>query len=214
MVRQRRQAMPIDAVIFDCDGTLVDSLPLVAQVLREHLVSLGLGASVDHAATLFGSGRLDDSVAALARLIGRDLPLDFVPALLRRRDDAVRRHLRAIAGALDLVSALPLPIAVASNAPLPQTRLSLEVTGLLPYFGANVFSAHDVGSWKPDPGLFLHAASALGVEPSRCVVVEDSALGVAAGLAAGMTVLAIGGEASQVKGACAVGHLRDVLRHL
>src|SRR5262249_40554374 len=84
------------------------------------------------------------------------------------------------------------PVAVASNGPLEQTRVSLEVTGLLRYFSANVFSAYDVDAWKPDPRLFLHAATVLGVDPSRCAVVEDGLSGIEAGVAAGMTVFALG----------------------
>jgi HAD superfamily hydrolase (TIGR01509 family) len=82
-------------------------------------------------------------------------------------------------------------MAVASNGPRDQTTLSLELTGLLPFFPERVFSAYDVGSWKPDPGLLLHAATELGVEPARCLVVEDAGPGVEAALAAGMRVLAL-----------------------
>ena len=72
-----------------------------------------------------------------------------------------------------------------------QTRLSLEVTGLLPRFATNVFSAHDEGAWKPDPRLLIRAANALGVPPWNCAVVEDAAPGIEAGIAAGMTVFAL-----------------------
>jgi HAD superfamily hydrolase (TIGR01509 family) len=220
-----RPSRPIEAVIFDCDGTLVDSLPLVAAVLAEYLGCLDLPCSLPEAAALFGSGRLDDSAAALEALIGRRLPPGFITELLRRRDDRVRQGLRPIDGALPLVGSLRLPIAVASNAPLAQTTLSLEVTGLLPHFASRVFSAHDVGSWKPEPGLFLHAAAALGVEASRCAVIEDSVVGIEAGLAAGMTVLALrqgeiaerergDDEAWTSRGVVVVAHLRDVGPHL
>ncbi len=183
--------MPIDAIIFDCDGTLVDSLPLATAVLVEYLASLGVTLSASEATVHFGSGRLAESVAGFERFLGAKLPGAFVPELRRRRDRAVRERLRPIDGALELVRTLQIPIAVASNGPLQQTALSLEVTGLLRYFSPNVFSAYDVGSWKPDPGLFLHAAERLGVEPSRCAVVEDAAPGIDAGIAAGMVVFAL-----------------------
>jgi HAD superfamily hydrolase (TIGR01509 family) len=205
--------MSVQAVIFDCDGTLVDSLPIVRDVLREYLRALDLGVPVAQAEALFGSGRLGDSVAGLTSLIGRPLPEDFVDELLRRRDASVRERLRAMEGAVELLEGLSTPVAVASNAPLPQTLVSLEVTGLLEYFGPHVYSAHEVGSWKPHPGLFLHAAAKLGVPPSQCAVVEDSQLGAEAGLAAGMTVYVLG-EDLGCAGARVIRCLADLSTHV
>lgn len=205
--------MSSQAVIFDCDGTLVDSLPIVRDVLRDYLSTLDLGVPVATATCLFGSGRLGDSVTALEGLVGRPLPPDFIGELLRRRDAGVRERLRAMEGAVELVSGLSMPKAVASNAPLPQTLLSLEVTGLLEHFGSHVYSAHDVRDWKPAPGLFLHAAEKLGVAPAQCAVVEDSLLGAAAGVAAGMTVYGLG-EGGQCAGARPISGLADLFVHL
>ena len=205
--------LSIQAVIFDCDGTLVDSLPIVRDVLREYLGTLDLGIPVPEATALFGSGRLSDSVAALQALNGRPLPADFIDDLLRRRDASIRKGLQAMEGAVELLKGLSTPVAVASNAPLPQTLLSLEVTGLLEYFTPHVYSAHEVGSWKPHPGLFLHAAAKLGVPPSQCAVVEDSALGAEAGLAAGMTVYVLGDDLG-CAGARVIRCLADLSSHV
>jgi HAD superfamily hydrolase (TIGR01509 family) len=183
--------MPFEAIIFDCDGTLVDSEPIALGVMVRYLAELGVVASEAEAVSRFVGGKLADSIAALEASIGRRLPLSFVGEFRRRRSDAMRTHLRPIDGARELLAALDVPVAVASNGPLDQTVLSLEVTGLLPHFAANVFSAYDIQAWKPDPALFLHAAKNLGVEPSRCAVVEDSATGIEAGVAAGMTVFAL-----------------------
>ena len=79
---------------------------------------------------------------------------------------------------------------MASSGPPEKIATSLSLTGLRPFFEGRVFSSYDVGVWKPDPGLFLHAARAMGVAPGDCVVVEDSLPGIQAGLAAGMTVFA------------------------
>ena len=68
--------------------------------------------------------------------------------------------------------------------------MTLEITGLASLVAGRIFSAVEVGSYKPEPGLFLHAARAMGVEPARCAVVEDSIAGIEAGLAAGMSVYA------------------------
>jgi HAD superfamily hydrolase (TIGR01509 family) len=203
----------IQAVIFDCDGTLVDSLPIVRDVLHDYLSTLDLAVPVAEATMLFGSGRLGDSVAALETRNGKPLPADFVEELLRRRDASIRDRLRAMEGAVELLDALSMPVAVASNAPLPQTMLSLEVTGLLEYFAPHVYSAHDVGWWKPHPGLFLHAAAQLGVPPQACAVVEDSPLGVEAALAAGMTVYLLADDAG-CAGAQVIRCLADLPDHV
>ena len=94
-------------------------------------------------------------------------------------------------GRVDLVAAMTGPICVASSGPMEKIRLSLSLTGLLPFFEGRIFSSYDLGCWKPDPGLFVHAAHVMGVAPNHCAVVEDSLPGVRAGLAAGMTVYAL-----------------------
>jgi HAD superfamily hydrolase (TIGR01509 family) len=94
-------------------------------------------------------------------------------------------------GARELLQALRLPYCVATNGPREKAELTLGLTGLLPFFEQRLFCAYEVGSFKPEPGLFLHAAQALGVRPSHCAVVEDSLPGVCAGVAAGMQVFSL-----------------------
>ncbi|XXY14999.1 HAD-IA family hydrolase [Sorangium sp. So ce216] len=118
--------------------------------------------------------------------------------------------LRPMDGALALVSALSIPFCVASSGPREKIELSLSVTGLSPFFSGRIFSSYEVGAWKPDPGLFLHAAGAMGIPPSGCVVVEDSGPGIAAGLAAGMTVVALQGERSEERVADGVRVMRSL----
>jgi len=101
-----------------------------------------------------------------------------------------RSDLQAIEGVHSALERIDFPTCVASSGPREKILLSLELTGLLSRFTDRIFSAYEVGSWKPDPGLFLHAASALGVKPEACVVIEDSLPGVQAGIAAGMRVYA------------------------
>lgn len=96
-----------------------------------------------------------------------------------------------IPGAFDLLERLTIPFCVATNGPREKAELTLELTGLLKFFPDRLFSAYEVGIYKPDPGLFLHAAQVMGVAPERCAVVEDSLPGVQAGLAAGMQVYAL-----------------------
>ncbi len=181
------------AVLFDCDGTLVDSETLTAEVYCEMLTALG--HAPDPAAILHGArGRqLAVFLASLEAEFGA-LPEDFVPRFRARLADVLRARLREIEGAGALLAAMPHPVCVASNALRSKIELCLEATGLARFFGDRVFSAYEVGAFKPAPGLFLHAAQAMGAEPARCLVVEDSEPGVAAGLAAGMRVVALAPE--------------------
>ena len=177
-------------VIFDCDGTLVDSEVLANEVLVEAVAEHGLVLSVDDAVRSFRGGKMADCVALLETRLGRRLPADFVPSLRVRTAAAFRSRLRPVDGALDLVQSLCQSVCVASSGPMEKIELSLSLTGLSPFFKGRIFSSYEVGSWKPDPRLFLHAARVMGVAPADCAVLEDSLLGIRAGLAAGMTVFA------------------------
>ncbi len=182
-----------ELVIFDVDGTLVDSEELGTRVLLEMAAELGVRRPLKETNRLFRGWKLDDCVAQIRSWLGKPLPEDFVAQVRLRTAETFRRELKPVPGAPELVRALherAIPICVASSGPREKIELSLSLTGLLPYFEGRIFSGYELQTWKPDPGLFLHAARALGADPSECVVVEDSPVGVQAGLAAGMRVLA------------------------
>ena len=178
------------AIIFDCDGTLVDSEALANEVLVEAVAEHGLVIPLDEALARFRGGKMAACIAEIEAQLGHPLPDDFVPHLRARTADAFRQRLQPVDGAVDLVRSLRQPFCVASSGPREKIELSLGLTGLLPYFRDAIFSSYEVGVWKPDPGLFLHAAGAMRVAAADCVVVEDSLPGICAGLAAGMSVLA------------------------
>ena len=182
--------MTIEAVIFDCDGTLVDSETLADEALIECVRPHGLELTVDEVHARFRGRKMADCVAELERQLGDTLPADFVPGFRARCAEVFRNRLQAIDGALMTIERLHVPYCVASSGPREKIELSLGITGLLPYFKDRIFSSYEIGSWKPDPGLFLHAAGVMGVAPDRCAVVEDSAPGLQAGVAAGMVVFA------------------------
>lgn len=186
----RGRAEPIDAVIFDCDGTLVDSEPLGFEAIGEALAAHGyrLPPGVD-LIDLKGR-RMASSLAEVGRRVGRALPPDFEVVVREHMARAFHARLRPIPGAAETLAALRVPFCVASNGPREKMELTLGLSGLLHYVENRLFSAYEVGSWKPDPGLFLHAAEAMGVAPQHCAVVEDSESGLRAGLAAGMRVYA------------------------
>lgn len=203
-------------MIFDCDGVLVDSVGLVAEVLAEYLADLGFDVTSQEARRRFGSGKMADYVARFEQEMGATLPADFEQELRRRRDATFRERLQPMAGALELVESLHVPSCVASNGPVAQIELSLRVVGLYRMFAGRIFSAYTVRAWKPEPGLFLHAGRELGAEPHECAVIEDSELGIQAGLAAGMRVFALLPPDQQARqpGVITLRHLSELPAHL
>lgn len=207
----------IEAVIFDCDGTLVDSETLSAEVIAECLAPHGITLTAEQALVAFRGRHLTAVFRDAEAEIGRPLPADFEAFVRARAADAFRARLREIEGATALLEALALPVCVATNGPRHKTELTLAVTGLRRFFGEHVYCAYEIGAWKPDPRLFLHAAAALDAAPARCLVVEDSAPGVEAAIAAGMPVVALlpdGDAAWRPAHVPVIRHLAEVHRHL
>ena len=176
-------------VIFDCDGVLIDSEVIFGRVLGECLIAAEFPITMDEAMVFgLGKNRITLTAAVEARF-GRLLPQGFFETMRARVDTAFERELAPIPGIEELLAALPAPRCVASNSHLDRVRQALSVTRLLPLFDPHVFSASQVTHGKPAPDLFLFAARRLGVPPANCVVVEDSATGVEAAVAAGMPVV-------------------------
>ncbi len=186
--------LDIRAVIFDCDGTLVDSEALSLDVLREMALALGIDLAPAEVERRFKGVRMAEIADWFSARVA-DCPPAFETEFTRRfRERSARRFetdLRPMPGAVELLSGLKLPFAIATNGPPEKAALSLRLTGLAEFVGDRVFSAYDGGRFKPDPGLFLDTADALGVPPAHCAVVEDSLSGLLAGIAAGMQVFAL-----------------------
>ena len=181
-----------DAVLFDCDGVLVDSEPITNGVLRDMLGELGWRLSVAECMRLFVGKAVKDEVAIIERHTGRALTEDWLIDFRERRNAALQAGLKAIDNVHAAVHAIHAQhgeqIACASGADRFKVVLQLRKVGLLDYFGERIFSGYEVSRSKPFPDVYLAAAAALGVHPARCAVVEDTVTGVAAGVAAGATV--------------------------
>lgn len=181
--------MPLELVIFDCDGVLVDSEPIANRVLSQALIAEGLDTTYEET-TEETTGLSMASVLAWAEgRLGRGLPADFVDRVQDATFAAFRRELGAVPGVAEALARIELPVCVASSGEIEKIRLSLGLTGLLARFEGRIFSATQVARGKPFPDLFLHAAETLGVAPAACAVIEDSLPGVRAAHAAGMAVL-------------------------
>jgi len=199
----------MDAVIFDCDGVLIDSETISHEVELEAFARLGL--FVDVAAF---KARIQGLTAAgwglaLEELhvaqTGRSLPAGFAESMGREITRRVLADIRPIAGAVNAVRAVQAPKAVASSSPRAELHGKIRGLGLWEDFGGHVHSGDDVRQGKPAPDIFLLAAGRLGVSADRCVVIEDSVNGVIAGRAAGMTVWGFAGGPH-----CGSDHARDL----
>jgi HAD superfamily hydrolase (TIGR01509 family) len=187
--RLARQQLPLQLVIFDCDGVLVDSERMTHEVLVAALSDLGINLEVDEAMRLFMGSTLAGVIAKVETLLGAPLPERFIGAWRARLYDEFReRPVLAVAGVEALLSSLSLPCCVVSNGPFEKMRTTLGVTGLLNRFDGKLYSP-DMGlRGKPHPDLLLAAARDFKIEPGQVLVVEDSPSGVRAAKAAGMRV--------------------------
>jgi HAD superfamily hydrolase (TIGR01509 family) len=196
----------IDLVIFDCDGVLVDSEVIASRLLAEALTREGYPVTAAECRRRFTGVSIRSVVEAVGGESGRPLPSGFEERLRARDLEVFTRQLKPVPGVAEAVSRLPHAKCVASSGAPEKIRHSLAVTGLLPLFAPHLFSAHMVGRGKPAPDLFLLAAERMAAPPGRCLVIEDSAAGIEAALAAGMGVVGFAGG-----GHCAPGYA-EILR--
>jgi HAD superfamily hydrolase (TIGR01509 family) len=193
--------MTSDLVIFDCDGVLIDSEPLVSRAHAEMLAHCGYAITADVLQERFCGVSDAEMLATIAREQGRALPASYAEEVAARIARDYRTGLAPIPGIRAALARLTRPVCVASSSPPAQLRLGLEVAGLLEFFELCLFSAAMVAHGKPAPDLFLYAAARMGAVPRRCLVVEDSMAGVEAARAAGMTALGFCGGSH-----CRPGH--------
>ncbi|MGV9454620.1 HAD family hydrolase [Streptomyces sp. NPDC003635] len=185
--------MRYELIIFDNDGVLVDSEPISNRLLAGYLTELGHPTSYEESIRDYMGSAMHRIHELVLERTGQRLPQEFDDVFHGRVFAAFERELEAVAGAgevLEKLAADGVPYCVASSGSHERIRVGHRKTGLDRWFeDARIFSSEDVGRGKPAPDLFLHAAARMGVEPARCVVIEDSPLGVQAARAAGMDVL-------------------------
>lgn len=184
--------MRFDAVLFDCDGVLVDSERITNGVLRDMLEELGWKLTADECMRLFVGKAVKDERRLIEARTGQPLTEDWLVRFRERRNVGIIGGVQPIRGAVGAVALIHHRfggrIACASGADRFKVELQLDKCGLMPYFDGRIFSGHEMPRSKPAPDVYLAAAGALGVEPGRCAVVEDTVTGVTAGIAAGATV--------------------------
>ena len=175
-------------MVFDCDGVLVDSERVANEVFARALREVcGLEFTLEQMFDTFVGHSKEQCLAKIEALLGAPPPDE----LERRYRDEINAALAAsvepIAGIEGVLNELSLPSCVASSGSHEKMRLTLGKTGLYDYFAGNIFSTSEVARGKPHPDIYLRAAAQMGgIDPARCVVVEDTPLGVSGALAAGM----------------------------
>ena len=208
----------VDAVIFDNDGTLVDSERVTLSLLAAMAVEAGAEVFADDAQRFMGSD-INVVIDAIDERSGTTVDREAFFAEFRERQyDEIRKGLVEIVGASTLLEALTdrgVPFAVATNAPMAKMELCLEATGLGRFFsGDNMLSAYDIGVWKPDPTIFLTAADRLETPIERCAIVEDSPPGIAAAIASGAHAIALNPHDSSSPDGATPARTLGEIRHL
>ncbi|PSW18026.1 6-phosphogluconate phosphatase [Photobacterium sanctipauli] len=176
----------IRCVIFDCDGTLVDSEILCNQALVNIFSRQGGKLSLEECIRHFQGGKIFDILAETRKRTGVTTPIDILEPMYREEcRQLFDKHLQPIDGVPEVLAQLQqmgIEMCIASNGPVFKMEHTLGLTGLLPYFEGKLFSGFEASSWKPDPDLLHFAAMHMGYRLSDCVFVDDTEKGVRAGI--------------------------------
>jgi HAD superfamily hydrolase (TIGR01509 family) len=184
---------PLELVIFDCDGVLVDSERLAVRIDVRVLGELGWIMTEQEVVERFMGRTHEYMVSEIEAFLGRRLAPDWEDPFHQLYRDAFAAELQPVEGVVEALDRITLPTCVASSGTHEKIRFTLGLTNLYDRFAGRIFSASEVARGKPAPDLFLHAAKRMGVDPAACAVVEDSRYGVEAARAAGMLALGYAG---------------------
>jgi HAD superfamily hydrolase (TIGR01509 family) len=197
---------------------LVDSEAISAEVFQEMLSELGCNLEFNVVLKQITGTSMKENLKFFEKQVGRDLPANFETDFRRRSFEKFKTDLKPMEGIRELIDKINIPIGVASSGPLNKIKLNLETTGLIDKFGDKIFSSYEINSWKPDPGIYLHAANQMGFKPEKCAVVEDSLAGVKAATAGGLNVYALENDSLNDKfsslGATVFSNMQELCRLL
>jgi HAD superfamily hydrolase (TIGR01509 family) len=186
--------MKFEAILFDCDGVLVDSEPMTNQVLCDMLAEIGWTMSLQECMAAFVGKTVREERAEIELHTGKPFSEAWLQVFYQRRNAVLEENLQIIPGALFAVQAahthMQGRIACASGADRFKVEMQLTKVGLMDFFTGRVFSGHEMAHSKPAPDVYLAAARQLNIPPAQCLVIEDTGVGITAGVAAGATVWA------------------------
>lgn len=183
--------MKYKCIIFDCDGILVDSEGISDDVLIEMASEVGVNISLEYIKHFFAGRSLQYIFQCIEKQVNGSLPDSFEKDYRMRTFNRFKTDLKPIKDIHLLLDQIKIPICVASSGPQNKIELNLNTTHLYNRFKGNIYSSYDIGVWKPNPDIFLHAANSMGFMPEECAVIEDSLSGVKAGISGGFDVYAL-----------------------
>ena len=183
--------MKYKCIIFDCDGILVDSEGISDAVLIEMVNEIGVKIDEEYIRKHFAGRSLKYIFQEVEVLANKALPDQFEKDYRLRTFNRFKTDLQPIKGIHKLLDQIHIPICVASSGPPNKIELNLTTTKLIDRFKQSIYSSYDIGVWKPNPDIFLHAAENMGFKPIECAVIEDSLAGIKAGVAGGFDVYAL-----------------------
>lgn len=179
----------IEAIFFDCDGTLVDSEVICSRAYVHMFQTVGIKLDLEEVFKRFKGMKLYEIIDVVGEEHGKALDKALLEPIYRAEVARLfDSELEVIPGASALLDAVSVPMCVVSNGPVSKMQHSLGKLGMLHHFPEKLFSGYDIQRWKPDPALMYHAAEVLDVSPEKCILVDDSAAGAQSGIAAGMEV--------------------------
>ncbi len=181
--------MTFKAIIFDCDGVIVDTESIANRIMQSKLAQLGLVLSDQYVQAEFTGYTTDHNLEKIKALLTRELPPSFKEDYKADFQAAIAKHLDPIQGIPELLDNLRPLVAMATNAQRQEMEFKLAKIGLTSVFNQR-FCVNDVTHAKPSPEIYLLAAESLQVSAKDCLVIEDSPAGIQAGVRAGMTVYA------------------------
>ncbi|RKQ39411.1 6-phosphogluconate phosphatase [Enterobacter sp. R1(2018)] len=179
----------IDAVFFDCDGTLVDSEVICSRAYVHMFAQYGIELALAEVHKTFKGVKLYEIIDTISQQYGVALSrTELEPVYRAEVARLFDSELQEISGAAALIERIKVPMCIVSNGPVSKMQHSLGKTGMLAHFPEKLFSGYDIQCWKPDPALMFHAADKMQVDVKNCVLVDDSMAGARSGIAAGMEV--------------------------
>ncbi|MBC3380837.1 6-phosphogluconate phosphatase [Serratia fonticola] len=179
----------VECVLFDCDGTLVDSEVLCSKAYVHMFAHYGIELALEEVFKKYKGIKLYEIIERVNAEQGVSLPAsDLEPIFRQEVARLFDAELQPIAGARELLAQMTAPMCTVSNGPVSKMQHSLGLTDMLSYFDDRLFSGYDIQRWKPDPAIVFHAAQQMQMPVERCILVDDSVAGAQAGIAAGIPV--------------------------
>lgn len=175
----------VECILFDNDGTLVDSEHLCFRALSIKFAELGVSLDEGELLIRYRGWKLETTLKSLAEEHGKILAPDFIPAYRALVAELFSLDLQLIPGVEEMLAQLCQARAVVSSGPPAKINQALSVTGIAHHFEGSIYSSYEIGIWKPDPGIYQYAARDMGFSVDQCVVIDDSPVGVEAGVRGG-----------------------------